>query len=410
MRTGCIRLITALGVRHHGAIPTLTLRAIPRFKTKGHQNAASVDRDAHNAHQVEYFTQELNNMQSSITPEVDARLSLIASSVPNLTPSTRVLDVGAGDGALIPHLFNAGIHDVLAVDACPAMIGALSARLVQMGRTPAVIGNEPGARSWVGDVTAVPAYQGPFDVAYFNAVYGNLHDPREALIRVCFLLRPGSHIVISHPLGRRWHEEYRAANPTVVLHPLPASEVAVRDMIADLPLELVSYNDSDQLYIVVLRVPEGYAHPAAPVMLRGHVTTGFGRGSKQLGIPTANLPPAPLMGQLKSLSTGVYFGWARVGGDSHVHKMVMNLGRRPTFEDDEPELSVEIHIMHKFADDFYGKELRAIVLGFLRPEIKFGGLQDLLSRIHTDIGIARSQLDAPLWAPYQHDEYLLQMK
>ena len=28
--------------------------------------------------------------------------------------------------------------------------------------------------------------------------------------------------------------------------------------------------------------------------LSGDVTTGFGRGSKQMGVPTANLPPAPL--------------------------------------------------------------------------------------------------------------------
>ena len=57
-----------------------------------------------------------------------------------------------------------------------------------------------------------------------------------------------------------------------------------------------------------LQVPEGYAHPAAPIRLAGNVTTGFGRGSKQLGVPTANLPPGPLAAQLAGLSTGVYFG------------------------------------------------------------------------------------------------------
>ena len=38
----------------------------------------------------------------------------------------------------------------------------------------------------------IPAdVQGPFDVAIFNAVFGNLHYPHEALMRACFLLRPG---------------------------------------------------------------------------------------------------------------------------------------------------------------------------------------------------------------------------
>lgn len=33
--------------------------------------------------------------------------------------------------------------------------------------------------------------------------------------------------------------------------------------------------------------------------------------------------------------------------------------------------------------------------------MKFGGLQELLGRINTDIGIARSQLDTPRWQPYR---------
>ena len=36
-----------------------------------------------------------------------------------------------------------------------------------------------------------------------------------------------------------------------------------------------------------------------------------------------------------------------------------------------------------------------------RPEVKFSGLQELLARINTDIGIARSQLDTPQWAGYK---------
>ena len=58
------------------------------------------------------------------------------------------------------------------------------------------------------------------------------------------------------------------------------------------------------------QVPEGYAHPAAPIRLAGAVTHGFGRGSRQLGVPTANLPPEPLAAQLAGLADGVYFGCA----------------------------------------------------------------------------------------------------
>ena len=35
-------------------------------------------------------------------------------------------------------------------------------------------------------------WQGPFDAALFNAVFGNVFDQREALLRACLLLKPGA--------------------------------------------------------------------------------------------------------------------------------------------------------------------------------------------------------------------------
>lgn len=58
--------------------------------------------------------------------------------------------------------------------------------------------------------------------------------------------------------------------------------------------------------------------------------------------------------------------------------------------------TVEAHILHKYShEEFYGSNLRVVITGFIRPEIKFTGLQQLLARIKADIGIARSQLDEP---------------
>ena len=59
-------------------------------------------------------------------------------------------------------------------------------------------------RTWLGDVCDLPAYQGPFHAAFFNAVFGNVADQRAALLAVALQLRPGGHLVISHPLGRAW--------------------------------------------------------------------------------------------------------------------------------------------------------------------------------------------------------------
>jgi riboflavin kinase len=49
--------------------------------------------------------------------------------------------------------------------------------------------------------------------------------------------------------------------------------------------------------------------------------------------------------------------------------------------------------MHKYAQDFYGSQLKALVVGYLRPEMKFASIDSLISRIRADIGIAKRQLD-----------------
>ena len=85
--------------------------------------------------------------------------------------------------------------------------------------------------------------------------------------------------------------------------------------------------------------------------------------------------------------------------------MVLNLGQRPTFADGDG-LSVEAHLLHTFGADFYGREVRALVLGFLRPELRFGSLPELLDRIRQDIGLARAQLAAPALGRFALDPRL----
>ena len=51
-----------------------------------------------------------------------------------------------------------------------------------------------------------------------------------------------------------------------------------------------------------------------PLRVEGPVIKGFGRGSKELGIPTANIPIDGLnVGGREDVESGVYFGWARLG-------------------------------------------------------------------------------------------------
>lgn len=49
---------------------------------------------------------------------------------------------------------------------------------------------------------------------------------------------------------------------------------------------------------------------------------GFGRGSKELGIPTANLDSASLQSALAEAVTGIYCGWSSIGNSPEVYPMV----------------------------------------------------------------------------------------
>ncbi len=55
-----------------------------------------------------------------------------------------------------------------------------------------------------------------------------------------------------------------------------------------------------------------YGFEGTPLLLEGGVQAGFGRGSRDLGFPTANLPPqqgdAAEQRKLEALPQGVYFG------------------------------------------------------------------------------------------------------
>lgn len=61
-------------------------------------------------------------------------------------------------------------------------------------------------------------------------------------------------------------------------------------------------------HLLHVQVPPGYQLKGDPVKLWGDVAPGFGRGSKKLGTPTANLPPEPLAKEIEGLPLGVYFG------------------------------------------------------------------------------------------------------
>ncbi|XP_059485134.1 riboflavin kinase [Neocloeon triangulifer] len=139
----------------------------------------------------------------------------------------------------------------------------------------------------------------------------------------------------------------------------------------------------------------------------GEVIKGFQRGSKELGIPTANFPHEVVENLPTGVETGIYYGWASVD-DGPVYKMVMSVGWNPYYKNEKK--SMETHIMHKFDDDFYGSTLKVCMVGYLRPEMDFKSLDELIEAINQDIKNASEALDQPSKLKYKDHEFFLPHK
>jgi len=129
-----------------------------------------------------------------------------------------------------------------------------------------------------------------------------------------------------------------------------------------------------------------------PLYIEGKVIQGFGRGSKQLGIPTANLPAEEYGSLLSNVPVGVYYGWANIDS-GEVYEMAMSVGWNPFFKNTKK--TIEVHLIHKFPSDFYGAHMRVIALGFIRPMCDFKSLDELIDGIKGDIEYAQQQLLLP---------------
>lgn len=157
--------------------------------------------------------------------------------------------------------------------------------------------------------------------------------------------------------------------------------------------------NTDRPLIVGPQVPES----PYPISVSGTVVKGFGRGSKELGIPTANMNEEALEEMFTEFTTGVYYGWSQVGEtDKTVYPMVMSLGWNPYYNNEKR--SAEVHILHEFEQDFYGESIRIIVTGYIRPEQNYPSLDALITDIRTDIEVAKQSLKREAYVAISKDK------
>ncbi|NSW83657.1 MAG: bifunctional riboflavin kinase/FAD synthetase [Syntrophothermus sp.] len=119
-------------------------------------------------------------------------------------------------------------------------------------------------------------------------------------------------------------------------------------------------------------------------MLEGEVIEGERRGGK-IGFPTANLK---IDEDLIVPGEGVYAAKALVRGE--VHNAVVNIGKKPTFHNTYP-VTVEAYILD-FHRVIYGETIRLYFMKRIRGEMKFSGVEQLVTQIHQDVAQAQRVL------------------
>ncbi|KAF3031560.1 riboflavin kinase [Didymella heteroderae] len=188
--------------------------------------------------------------------------------------------------------------------------------------------------------------------------------------------------------------------------------------------------------------------PPFPLKLRGPVIKGFGRGSKELGIPTANIPLSGLsINGYSDLDSGIYYGFCTLDhstipsstssttvpsatsdtsipsqssshavldleyaastpstGRSPVYPTVLSIGYNPYYKN--TTRSIEIHILANFSSDFYGAELSLVILGFIRPEYDYVSKEALVEDIREDIRVAQRSLAREGYQVYKEEGWL----
>jgi riboflavin kinase / FMN adenylyltransferase len=132
------------------------------------------------------------------------------------------------------------------------------------------------------------------------------------------------------------------------------------------------------------QIAEANALLGYPWFVSAKVVHGDKRG-RDLGFPTANLQLDPACG----LKHGIYA--VRVGVGGRRYDGVASFGRRPMFDAGTVLLEV---FLFDFSGDLYGEMIDVAFVDWIRTELKFDSVEDLVRRMREDAKLARAALAA----------------
>lgn len=169
--------------------------------------------------------------------DVLARLHAAVAAA-GIAPGEAVLDVGAGVGVLLPFIRRYRPARIIACDLAERMLERLALKY-------------PEVEVRRADIAELDLPDASVDVAFMNAMYGNIADKAAAQRNVARMLRPGGRLVVSHPEGRAFVDQLRATS-SLFIEPYPTQEEFAAALGAH-GLVVTLYRDEPQLYLMLAR-------------------------------------------------------------------------------------------------------------------------------------------------------------
>jgi SAM-dependent methyltransferase len=184
-----------------------------------------------------YFNRAVDAFDVPQPADVLERLAVVVAAAA-IAPGETVLDVGAGVGVLVPFIQGYRPGRIIACDLAERMLERLA-------------GKYPEVEVRRADIASLDLPGASVDVAFLNAVYGNIADKAGAHRNVARMLRPGGRLVVSHPEGREFVDRLRAAGD-LFIEPYPTREEFAAAL-APHGLAVVVYRDEGRLYLMLAR-------------------------------------------------------------------------------------------------------------------------------------------------------------